>query len=499
MPNSKFDAQNAKAQGTDTKGTDTKSTGVSNTDKQTQTKKLSQAQEANRLIADAVIQLTLVIETMHNRINPLNWLAPSIQSSTQKSKQQLSSGITGLVYESIRGITSEVSKRINTPLSLLTDSLNDCLNDRGSDSLKGNVGDSDNSVNGNVSEDAPPSSRPSSTHSPSPSSIKPTLLSAINGVIGDYLHTQQNPLSIAMTFRQHGNDIELNALARHIADSEGKLLIMVHGLCMNDVQWRQGEHDHGYHLANDLSCTTVYLHYNTGRHIYQNGMELNALLGKLMNQFHSLQSQHSLDISVVAHSMGGLVTRSAIYYAKAAISEATAITEAAEEKAQWAEHLEKIVFLGTPHHGAPLEKAGNWVDLFLGMHHFTAPLTRITQIRSAGIADLRHGYIVESDTHSERRFDFVNDQRYPIPLPDGVACFAIATTSSASPNAINKHLVGDGLVPLNSALGIHENEAFHLNFKPENQWVGNNISHLGLLGNKTIYNVIHRWLSQGAY
>ena len=492
MPNSQFDAQNAKAQGTNTKATNIKST-AQNTGKQTQTKKLSQAQEANRLIADAVIQLTLVIETMHNRINPLSWLAPSIQSpSIQKSNQTLSSGITGMVYDSIRGITSEVSKRISVPLSVL----NDSLDNRGSSNIKDNVGGSaSDSVTGNVSEAA----TPSSTHSPSPSSIKPTLLSAINGVIGDYLHTQQSPLSIAMTFRQHGNDIELDALAQQIVDSEGKLLIMVHGLCMNDVQWRQSEHDHGYHLANDLSCTTVYLHYNTGRHIYQNGMELNALLGELTSQFHSLQSQHSLDISVVAHSMGGLVTRSALYYAKAAISEAAAKTEVAEESIQWAEYLKKIVFLGTPHHGAPLEKAGNWVDLFLGMHHFTAPLTRITQIRSAGIADLRHGYIVESDTHSERRFDFVSDQRKPIPMPDGVACFAIATTSSASPNAINKHLVGDGLVPLNSALGIHENEAFHLNFKPENQWVGNNISHLGLLGNKTIYNVIHRWLSQGAY
>jgi len=488
LPNSKFDAQNAKYQGTDTKASDTKATDAQNTGKQTQTKKPSQAQEANRLIAESIIQITLVIETMHNRINPLNWLTPSIKQSTQKSNQTLSSGITGMVYDSIRSITSEVSKRISTPLSVL----NDSLDNRGGDNLKGNVGGStSDSANGNVSEDAPPSS----THSPSPSSIKPTLLSAINGVIGDYLHTQQSPLSIAMTFRQHGNDIELNALARHIAESEGKLLIMVHGLCMNDVQWRQGEHDHGYHLANDLSCITVYLHYNTGRHIYQNGIKLNALLGELASQFHSLQSQHSLDISVVAHSMGGLVTRSALYYAKDAIPEAAAKTEAAEESIQWAEYLKKIVFLGTPHHGAPLEKAGNWVDLFSGMHHFTAPLTRITQTRSAGIADLRHGYIVENDTHSERRFDFASDQRKPIPLPDGVACFAIATTSSASPNAINKHIVGDGLVPLNSALGIHENEAFNLNFKPENQWVGNNISHLGLLGNKTIYDVIHRWLS----
>lgn len=90
MPNSKFDAQNAKDQGTDTKASDTKAsdtkaTDAQNTGKQTQTKKPSQAQQANRLIAESVIQITLVIETMHNRIDPLNWLAPSIQQSTQKS------------------------------------------------------------------------------------------------------------------------------------------------------------------------------------------------------------------------------------------------------------------------------------------------------------------------------------------------------------------------------------------------------------------------------
>ena len=59
MSNPKTDVQATDAQAIDTKGTNTQSTGVPNTDKQTQTKKLSQAQDANRLIADAVIQLTL--------------------------------------------------------------------------------------------------------------------------------------------------------------------------------------------------------------------------------------------------------------------------------------------------------------------------------------------------------------------------------------------------------------------------------------------------------
>ena len=33
---------------------------------------------------------------------------------------------------------------------------------------------------------------------------------------------------------------------------------------------------------------------------------------------------------------------------------------------KWRKHARKVVFLGTPHHGAPLERGGHWGDLVLG-------------------------------------------------------------------------------------------------------------------------------------
>lgn len=406
----------------------------SNVDKTVKRNTKSSSHDVNRLIVDAVLQLTSVIETMHSRISPLSFIAPS-------DREGRTAGITGMVYDNIRRVTEIVGKRSHIPLKMLANALN-----HGTDSASHGA-----------------------------------LLSAINGVIGDHLHANQSPLSIPMTLKHSGEGVEISTLVNAIAESNGKVVIMVHGLCMNDRQWEQDNHDHGHHIAKDLGHTTAYLHYNTGRHIFENGQQFSELLNELATQFALLQSPHTLDISIVAHSMGGLVTRSAHHYS-------------AMHSAHWPQYLQKIIFLGTPHHGAPLEQAGNWIDLFLGMHRFTAPLARITQIRSAGIADLRHGYIAHSDTHSPRRFDYPIDKRDAIPLPSNVECFAIATTSSDKPNLISEQLIGDGLVPLNSALGRHDSPLHALQFKPENQWVGQNIGHVALLGNKDVYDVIYNWL-----
>ena len=406
----------------------------SNADKTVKRNTKPALNEVNQLVVDAVLQLTSIIETMHSRISPLSWISPSKQDGR-------TAGITGVVYDNIRRITEMVGKRSHIPLNVLANALNQHTD--------------------------------SASHG--------ALLSAINGVIGDHLHANQSPLSIPMALKRSGEPLDMRALVNAVAESNGKVVIMVHGLCMNDRQWEQDTHDHGHHIAKDLGHTTAYLHYNTGRHIFENGQQFSELLNQLATQFALLQSSHTLDISIVAHSMGGLVTRSAHHYS-------------ALHGAHWPQYLRKIIFLGTPHHGAPLEQAGNWIDLFLGMHHFTAPLARITQIRSAGIADLRHGYIAHSDGHSSRRFDYPIDKRDAIPLPSNVECFAIATTSSDKSNLVSEQLIGDGLVPLNSALGKHDSPLHTLQFKPENQWVGQNIGHVALLGNKAVYDVIHHWL-----
>jgi hypothetical protein len=58
----------------------------------------------------------------------------------------------------------------------------------------------------------------------------------------------------------------------------GKLLLMIHGLCRNDLQWDSqyegSDVNHGERLAGELGLTPIYLRYNTGLHVSQNGREL---------------------------------------------------------------------------------------------------------------------------------------------------------------------------------------------------------------------------------
>ncbi|UUZ51461.1 GPI inositol-deacylase [Massilia sp. B-10] len=90
------------------------------------------------------------------------------------------------------------------------------------------------------------------------------------------------------------------------------------------------------------------------------------------------------ELLIVAHSMGGLVARSACHAAQ-------------EEGHSWPGLLRKMAFLGTPHHGAPLERGGNWVHLVTDLSAYSAPFSRLAKIRSAGITDLRHGSVLDED------------------------------------------------------------------------------------------------------
>ena len=180
--------------------------------------------------------------------------------------------------------------------------------------------------------------------------------------------------------------------------------------------------------------------------------------------------------------MGGLVARSACRHA--------------EETGQaWREKLEKLVFLGTPHHGAPLERIGNWVDVVLGKTPYAAALGKFGKIRSAGVTDLRYGNLLDEDWQGRDRFAREPDPRRPVPLPKGVACYAIAATTAASPGALKDRLLGDGLVPVASALGHHKDSARALKFAPDRQWVATETGHLDLLSRRDVYERVAGWLA----
>jgi hypothetical protein len=182
--------------------------------------------------------------------------------------------------------------------------------------------------------------------------------------------------------------------------------------------------------------------------------------------------------------MGGLLARSAVHYGMQA-------------QHRWTSRLTDMVFLGTPHHGAPLERAGNWVDIVLGATPYAAPFARLGKVRSAGITDLRHGYLLDEDWVGRDRFARRSDRQQPVPLPTGVRCCTVAASIGQRDGDLKDRLLGDGLVPLDSALGRHPDPSRCLDFAQERQWVGYGINHLDLLGHPQVYAQLLRWLTPG--
>ena len=114
-----------------------------------------------------------------------------------------------------------------------------------------------------------------------------------------------------------------------------------------------------------------------------------------------------------------------------------------------------LVCLGTPHHGAPLERGGRRIDQLLGLSPYVAPFARLGKARSAGITDLRYGNLQDADWQGRDRHAQQHDDRQPTPLPAGVATYLLAATTADKPGPLHHALIGDGLVPLASALGEH--------------------------------------------
>lgn len=297
------------------------------------------------------------------------------------------------------------------------------------------------------------------------------VVAALNGVLGDHLVRSGNPLAIPMQLRQDGRPLDPAALP---AGTPDRVLLLVHGLCMSDGGWNRNGHDHGQALGRALGLAPVYAFYNSGLHVSENGRALSGALQALVQAWPvPLRS-----LTIVGHSMGGLVARSAVWHARQAGQD-------------WPDRLRQLVFLGTPHHGAPLERAGNWLHRVLDVSPYAAPFGRLSRIRSAGITDLRHGNLLEADWAPVDRFDH-RDHRTPVPLPEGVACYAVASTIGG-PDTPGS-LLGDGLVTLDSALGRHRRPALDLGLPEDHRWVGHGIHHLDLLSDPAVYRRLLYWL-----
>ncbi|MDP3613663.1 MAG: alpha/beta hydrolase, partial [Rubrivivax sp.] len=354
-----------------------------------------------------------------------------------------------LVYKSIRGVTRLVGGSVDGVLGLLQPLLVPAA--------------SASSAGTSVMAEALP-----------PPREREALLAALNGVLGDHLAATGNPLATPMCVRHAGRALRLerSALQTALPQASGQLLVLVHGLCMNDLQWRRKGHDHGDALAQELGYTPVYLHYNSGLPVHVNGLQLAQHLQDLLAAWPVPLQR----VVLLGHSMGGLLIRSAMH-------QATALGQA------WPTQVDDAVFLGTPHHGAPLERAGHWVDIVLGATPYAAPLARLGKIRSAGITDLRHGALLApAGSHLPT----------PVPLPTRPRCHAVAASTGTEAGDLKHRWLGDGLVPVASALGHHADAARRLDFAADSQVVLQGLNHMDLLSNPEVMLPLRRWLGHPA-
>lgn len=388
---------------------------------------------AARLAVEAVAGLAGLVETVHADAARLPGTRPPPSGRTR--------GITAIVYATARGVTHVVGGTVDTALALLEPLL------------------------------AKRSTRPGYE----------ALLAALNGVMGDWLEARSNPLAIKMCLRSEGVALKLEptALASALPRASGRIVVLVHGLCMSDLQWARHGADFGAALACDLGVTPIHLHYNSGRHISTNGRDFAELMNALVRAWPvPLES-----IDLVTHSMGGLVARSALHLA-------------VQNGHDWPRRVGKLVFLGTPHHGAPLERSGQRLNMLLSLSPYTEPFMRLGEVRSAGITDLRFGNLLDSDWQGQDRFAFRADARTPVPLPASVEAYAIGAVAGATDQSVQARLVGDGLVPLDSALCRHPDPRYAQLIPAEHQWIALQTNHLELQTSPEVYARIKAWLSE---
>ena len=393
---------------------------------------LSDVRGVSRLVVDLTVLVTDVVETMHHNIAK----RPGVLGRATLDPTR---GVTGFVYRSVRGVTRIVGGTIDDVLRPLEPLLAEAPVGPGRDAV----------------------------------------LSVLNGVLGDHLDASANPLAIAMDLRVRGMRLPLDRteIAQILPRPRERVVVMVHGLCMSDTTWNRREHDHGRRLARDLHADAVYLRYNSGRHISTNGAEFAALLERLVEAW----PVPLRDLILVGHSMGGLIIRSACATGE-------------DFGHGWLGLVRALVFLGTPHHGAPLERGGHGVDLLFSASPYTVAFARLGQLRSAGITDLRHGSVLGRDWHGRELFGHAGYLQHAQPLPRDVPAFAIAGSLSKAAPMHGRKPRGDGLVPVASALGWHDDPDMALGIDPARQWIAYGIGHLDLLCSGLVYERMKGWL-----
>jgi len=309
-------------------------------------------------------------------------------------------------------------------------------------------------------------------------------LAALNGFAGDRLARDHPALALELGLRERGRSVAVEpaALVAAYPDATERLVVFVHGLCETEGAWSLGvpggvrRPTYGELLREELGFTPLHVRYNTGLHISDNGRRLASTLESVVQAW----PVEAREIVLIGHSMGGLVLRSACHYG-------------ARAGHAWTERVRHVVCLGSPHLGAPLERAANVAGWTLSRLPEMRPFADLfLNDRSAGIKDLRFGNCVEEDWCDCDPDEFLRDRCREVPFLEDASYYFVAATLSRSSDGVGG-LVGDLLVHHASASGRGRRR--RIGFAEENGRHLPRAHHLQLLNHPGVHEALRGWLA----
>jgi hypothetical protein len=234
-------------------------------------------------------------------------------------------------------------------------------------------------------------------------------VAAANGFLGTRLAASGNDLDLGMTLRHAGQDLPVRTadLADAHPAASDHLVLLVPGLVETEHAWRYrrsesrsesrsgpgsgsrsgsrsgdvpADPDYGQRLAVDLGVSPLYLRYNTGLPLATNGTRLSLLLEALVAAWPTPVRR----IDLIGHSMGGLVLRHAA-------SVGLDPLDGPPSELGWPALVRHVVYLGSPHTGAPLARGAGRLAALLTAQPASRGWGELLELPGSGVFDLRAG------------------------------------------------------------------------------------------------------------
>jgi pimeloyl-ACP methyl ester carboxylesterase len=353
--------------------------------------------------------------------------------------------------------------------------------------------------------------------------VKPGLeraRGAMSGLLGTTLPLEMRR-PVEMQLRRHGQRVapaELAELVRRQPPSRD-VVFFIHGLMRDESCWHAASFDMAAACERELDVLAVDVRYDTGWHVSDNGRELAGLLEALSAAIGETRGRWH----IVAHSMGGLVARSALY-------------QASQQGMTFTRSVDRVVLLGTPNRGARLEQRAQFASTALGIAQVTlrttargvrgvltrvrvgkvAPLRpvaavtdlfvdtipsffvraagRALDMRSDGIRDLRYGTMLREEWEQQPRNR--RPRRLPVPPPPWVRTYAIAGSLSRRQRGKRPGRVTDGLVTAASAANAGDDE---LRIVESGRFcLIPGLGHMEMPRSPEVFSTLQRWFGEGA-